>query len=259
MDILEKKQLKEKMKLYKRLGAEQFQIVVFGVERLKFKVLKTVCPNFIKYFDKFCDFRQKRAIKKANSEEEIENIKTNFKFEKMAMRKEFNQEKNRNYHMDTNKPTEIYKYLEWNKKIHKRGLIKNAITIPVLTVGTVIQFPGALLLLIAELIGAGINFECVNIQNYNMCRYKLMEERLKSREEKIKQRNIEEYKDASKVIAETIQEKEKLPTIDEIVGNIESKDQLEQLRKMVQQAQKERVECITYSHEQPRQKVRGNK
>ena len=256
MDKLEKKKLKKKMEFHKALGAEKFQKVVFGVEKAKFKVLKTICPNFPKYFDKYCDFKKKRAINKATSEEQINSIITKISFDKMAMRKEFNQEKNRNYHIDNRKPTEIIKYLNWNKDIHKKGLIKDTIVIPFLVAGSITQIPGALPLLIIELISAGINFECINIQDYNICRYKIAEETLKKKEEKRLEKNIEEYSEAASVIHKTFTKKADVPTIDEIVDNIENKKQLEQLKKLVYEAQKERKECGSYKDNKPRQMVR---
>ena len=70
---------------------------------------------------------------------------------KMAMRKEWHREQNRNYHMDMNKPTEMIYYLNWNKNIHKRGIIINAITIPLLTAATITGIPFAIPFLIEEL------------------------------------------------------------------------------------------------------------
>lgn len=239
MEKEKKEQLKKKMKTHEKLGALKFQKIVFGVERAKFKLLKTISPNFIKYYDKYCDFLKRRAMKKAKTEEEKQEISRNIKFSKMAMRKEFNEEKNRNYHMDKNNPTEIYKYLEWNKDVHKRGIIKNAILIPVIITGMAL---GAVILtpfLIAELISAGINFECINIQDYNICRYKLMEDRLKKQEESKKKKNIEEFGEAADVIYKTIETKEELPTMTEIIENA-NKEQLDQLRKLLLKEQKER-------------------
>ena len=60
MENSEKLKYKQKMRLCKKLGAEKFQKVVFEIEKMKFKILKTICPNFIKYFDKYYDFQKKR-------------------------------------------------------------------------------------------------------------------------------------------------------------------------------------------------------
>ncbi len=238
---MKKKSLKEQEKLYERLGALKFQKVVFKVEKIKFAIIKRCFPNFIKHFDKYCDFKKKRALKRAKTEEEKEAIKRNIKFSKMAMRKELNFERNRNYHIDSNKPTEIMRYLEWNKSVHKRGLIKDAIVIPLAICGVVLNIPGAIALLIVELLSAGINFECVNIQNYNMCRIKRIEPRLKRMEEKQLKEKAEQYGDAAEVIHKSIETHEELPTFDEIIENIDSVEQLKQMRALFASAIEERA------------------
>ena len=100
---------------------------------------------------------------------------------KMAMRKEWHREQNRNYHMDPNKPTEILEYLNWNKDIHMKGIIKNAIAIPCLAVAAGFGlWPTVVLPFLAlELGSLFINFQCVNIQNCNIYRYKEKEEAMK--------------------------------------------------------------------------------
>ena len=234
-------QYKKKIKLYDKLGASKFQKVVFAVERGKFKLIKKICPNFIKYYDKFADLQKKISLKFAKTEKEKEQIRRNTKFNKMAMRKEFNFEKNRNYHLDLNRPTEMFKYLEWNKKIHKHGLIKNAIIAPVLLVGTITNVPGCLPLFLLELFSAGVNFECVNIQNYNICRLKLVEKGLKRKEQEIEKKNIEMYGDAAEVIYKTVEENDNLPTFNQILDRIETPEQLRQMRALFQTSQQERA------------------
>lgn len=229
-DEKEKKQLKR----YRQLGASEFQKVVLKVEEYKFKILKKCFPNFIRVFDKFCNWKQKKALKKATTEEEKIQIKENTKLAKMAMRKEWNQEKNRNYHMDPKKPTELMYYLEWNKSVHKKGLIKNGILIPICIAGIVFHIPGAIALLIIELISAGINFECINIQNYNLCRIKKIQPMLVRRENEALQQDIAEFGKAAEVIHESIEQSESLPTFEEILNNIDNIEQLKQMRALFQ-------------------------
>ena len=158
-----KEEYNKKMRRYELLGAEKFQNFVFGVERVKFKIIKKCFPNFIHFYDKFCDFQKKRLLKKAKTEAQKKKAIEKVKFAKLAMRKELIEEKNRNYHINQNKPTEIIKYLNWNKQIHQRGLIKDGVLIVLLIGGIILQIPGTKLLLVAELLSAGINFECINI------------------------------------------------------------------------------------------------
>lgn len=256
MDKLEKEKLKKKMKLHKNLGALQFQKVVFGVEKLKFKILKTVFPNFLKYFDKYCDYQKKKAIDNANSEEEVNRIQEYYITAKMSMRRELNLEQNINYHMNNDKPTEIIKYLNWNKNIHKRNLAFNAMAIAVLSLGTAAAIPGALPVLILELIAAGINFECINIQDFNICRYKIQEDVLRKKEEKKTKENIEKYGDIAHKAKEKRNKKGDILTSDEMIDCIDNIEQLEQFKKMIDQKRKERKNHVTYSSEKVKQIVR---
>ena len=233
MNQLERTKYRKAIKRYEKLGAARFQKVVFAVERLKYKAIKTFCPNFIMHYDRICDRKKKRLLKKAKTEQERKQIIQDIRFEKMAMRKELNQEQNRNYHMSKKNPTEIYPYLEWNKKVHKNGLIKNGVLIPFLLAGSIAHIPGCLPLLIWECISAGINFECINIQNYSMARYKLVEERLKRQEERRRQEAIKEYHEASTVIGKQIEKKEELPSFREIIDSVETREQIRQLKKLL--------------------------
>lgn len=223
----------KKMKLYKKLGAEQFQKVVFNIEKKKFSIIKKLFPNFLATYDKHCDKKQAKMIKKAKSEEEIKAIKRNFQISKMAMRKEFIYEKNRNYHIDRNKPTEIYKYLLWNKSVHKNGLIKDGILIAITSILIACGMMWTIPILIAEIISAGINFECVNIQNYNICKYKIVEEKLKKREAKKIDKNIDDYNEVSEIIDKSLEKSENIPSISEIIEQIDSIEKLNKLREML--------------------------
>lgn len=240
MNKEEREKYQKKIKLHEKLGALKFQKLVFKVEKLKFKALKKLFPNFIYRYDKFCDRNRDKEIKKAKTKEEVEAINRKYKVYKMEMRKEFNQEKNRNYHIDKNNPTQIFNYLEWNKDVHKRGLIKNAIIFPILTglviTGNTILIP----LLVYEGISAFINFECINIQDYNLCRCKMMEDYIKKREERRREANIENFGEASKVIYKSIEENENIPTFEEILKNVKNKEQLKQIRELLLQEKRER-------------------
>ena len=240
MDKLEREKYKKKLKFYEALGAKKFQKVVFKVEKLKFKVMDKLFPNFIDKFEKKCDKKQKKLIKKAKSQEEVERIKEYFAFSKMAMRKEMNQKQNRNYHIDIKKPTEINQYLNWNKKVHERGIIINIISTTALGIILAAGFTFAIPAIVLEVISAAINFQCVNIQNYNICRYKLVEEKLIKREEKRTEKNIENYGSAQEVICKSIKETEKLPSFDEILKNIKTKEQLIQMKEMFKESQIDR-------------------
>ena len=241
MNIEERKEKNKQLKKYEKLGALKFQKMVFTLEKYKFKILKAICPNFLKHYDKYCDRQRDKALKKAKTEEEIKEINTMYKFIKMEMRKEFYQEKNRNYHIDSNNPTEIVEYLNWNKSVHIKGLRKNAIvsTLSIILIAIGIPIAG-IPLLICEIIGAGINFECINIQNYNLCRCEIMKDFLEKRQERNIQRKIEKYGEASEVIYKSIEENQELPSFDQIIGNINNIEQLRQMRELLIESQAKR-------------------
>ncbi len=253
MKMIEREQYKKKIKLHKALGAEEFQKVVFKVEQIKFKVLKKVCPNFIKYFDKYCDRYRNKLLRKATSDKDVKEVNRYINFLKMDMRREFNSEQNRNYHMKKEASTDIYKYLVWNKDVHKSSLVKDLVLIPITTAGSIFITPWLTPLLAYEMLSAFINFECINIQNYNICRYKLIEDKLKEREERKIQASIEEYGDVAEILDKKIETSDKLPSMNEIIDSLETKEQAEKLRKIIiQQLQEKNID-------KSKLLIRGNK
>jgi len=201
--------------------------------------LKTNHPKWYEFYDKF--LKMDNPYKGLNDEEKIFKVNEINKFSKMFMRKEYYQEKNINYHKDANKPTEIYKYLEWNKKVHVRGLLINLSIIPILLIGTILNPHLAIPLLIIELLSAGINFECINIQNYNICRYKITEKLLKKQEKRKTSEIIDNYGEATKLIYESINQQENLPSFNEIIEKTNDINQIKQLKGLLLEYQKDRI------------------
>lgn len=227
---------KKKIKLCEKLGANKFQKVVFKVEEIKYKTIKKIFPRYIEWYDKFCDWQRKRQLSKAENDDQRKQIIDHYRRQKLIMRREFHREQNRNYHMNPNKPTEILYYLNWNKKIHKDGMIRNAITIPVLAIAAGLGFaPYATIPLLAVQFGSlFINFQCVNIQNCNIYRFKLKEETMKKLEERRNKRNIERYSEAGEAVTRSLGKTDDIPSISDIIDNIQTKEELEQLRELVQ-------------------------
>ena len=227
---------KKKIELCEKLGANKFQKVVFKVEELKYKVIKTVFPRYIEWYDKLCDRKKKKELKKAKTKEEQKKIIDHYRMQKMIMRKEFHREQNRNYHMDPNKPTEILHYLNWNKDIHMKGIIKNAIAIPALAITAAFGiWPTVVLPFLALEVGSlFVNFQCVNIQNCNIYRFKQREETMKKLEERRNKRNIEQYSEAGSLVTRTMEKTEEIPSLSQIIDSIQTKEELEQFRRLVQ-------------------------
>lgn len=236
----------KKIKRCENLGADKFQKVVFKVEKAKYKVIKKLFPNFIKHYDKHCDKRCKKELEKSHSEDRKKEIINYYRNQKLIIRKEFNREQNRNYHIDSSRPLEFLQYLEWNKNIHKSGLIKNILAIPIFAVATAVGFTPAIPLLLFELGSSLINFQCINIQNYNIYRIKEREESLKRHAKRVQERKQRLYKEGAEVISKTLEEKkEQLPTTQDIINNIDNKEQLDQIRQLVLSTIKDREKVST--------------
>lgn len=222
-----------KIKLCKKLGAEKFQNIVFFVERLKFKILKRLFPNFLKFYDRMCDRIRDKKLKKLHSQTTKMEIINYYRTQKLLARKEFYQEKNLNYHFDMNRPTEFIKYLNWNKNIHVRGIKQNLIIIPICTLLLSIN-PIFYIIFIYEIFSLLINFQCVNIQNYNIYRFKEKEEKLRNIEKRKQEKEIKTHSKAARVIANSLKETDEIPTIDNVINNVSTLDEIKQLRDMIQ-------------------------
>lgn len=236
----ENKDLNKQMEICKKLGAIQFKKIVFIVEKIKFKALKKLVPNYLKYFDKHVDKLTKKRLKEAKTEEEKQIIIYKSKIDKMQERREFYQEENRNYHIRKENPTQIIKYLELNKKIHKNGLVGNAIfgllTIPGLIFGSKL----ALIFLVFEIIEAIINFECINLQNYNICRLTKVKDKIEKKEKSKIERDSVLYKEISEDIHKVVMEKDEIPTIDDILACADTPEKLEQLKQLLAKTKSQR-------------------
>lgn len=263
MDFKKKKKkkginYKKRIKKCKMLGALKFQGFVFKIDDIKWKLLKKVCPNFIKYCDKYCDFKTRKRLKNIHSTTVKEQIENENYINKILIRKEFNKSQSRNYHIDKNNPNEFMEYLELNKRIHVFGLKANLINLPLIAVAGTIGAPTVLLLGV-DLLSMFINFQCINIQNYNINRLKDYQQKLqrktlehrgnitREQEYQIKQQRRkndfqQNYGKAADLIYHSIKKKDGIPTMNEIIDNIENMEQLSQLKSLVDQTLNNRRE-----------------
>lgn len=233
---MEREDYKKKIALCNKLGANRFQKIVLKVEDIKFKVIKKLFPNFIEHYDRYIDSKRDKKLQVVTEIEARQKIINDYRNQKIAMRRELNREQNRNYHMDENKPTEFISYLNWNKAVHKKGLIKNcAVIIGALGLNIFGIAPTlTTLAIIWELLSAFINFQCINIQNSHIYRFKMLEPALKKREERKSNSNLVNYSKAANVYGRTIQNTIDVPTIEQVIANIKTPEEVEQLRKMIE-------------------------
>lgn len=231
---------KKEIKKYEALGAKRFQKVVFYIEEKKWNFIKKYVPNYIKFIDKRIERKRKKELKKATTDEEIREANDNAIARKMSIRREYHRNENINYHINSHEQSMFIKQLEWNKEIHRKGLTSDLLFLPASVLLT-IHNPIFGLLLGYISFSAFINFECINIQNYNICRLKKIEEILKKREAKEIKRKMDNYSNAFEVMTNTISKENDIPEDDKIVDNIKTIEQAKELKQFLIEMQKERT------------------
>lgn len=234
----------DKLKLYEKLGARKFQKLVFNVEKIKFKILKPFSKNIINYVDKSIDKKLEKLLKKDISEEKKAKLIAYFNREKLKVRIEFNSEHNRNYHVNFLDLKETLAYLNINKKIHVKG-IKYNLVFSVLSITFMTLFGGVLipigtLILIYQLVSFIINFECVNLQNYNILRLESKLNKLEKIRERKMEKKISMYSEVSKVLGPLVTKSKGIPKSDEIVSSLDTLKELEEMKKLLDETIKNR-------------------
>lgn len=222
---------KRKKELHEKIGALGFREIVLKLERLKFKVMKKICPNFVVYYEKWCDFNTKRMVGKAKNSEEAELIEIVNKMSKLKTKKEWNKEENRNYHIDNKYPTQIINYLNWNKAIHQKNLKNDVVAISLLSLGTYYSLPLMLPLLIVSCASTIIDLECINLQEHSIAEYEICKPLLIKKENKEILKRKNEYLEAKKIVGEATLNNRKILTVEEVVSSIKTKEQAEEIKK----------------------------
>lgn len=232
----DKAETQKKLKLYRLLGAERFQKVVFSVEKIKYKVIKKIFPNIISWYEKQCDKNYLKLARKCSQEKSIDLLRE-YQKQKLELRKEMVYEKNRNYHYNPNYPTKFVKYLEINKKIHIASLKRNIVSL--VGIGIFSLFFGTtfpivcVLMSLYQIFGIFINFECINLQNYNLCRFQdsRMQTLLSKREERQVSKNLEQLSKGMQPVVKAMSGQIEIPTIDKVIANITTREEATQLLK----------------------------
>lgn len=232
--------LMNRLKIYEFFGARKFQKFVFKVERLKFKMLKPFSSKIIKFCDRRIDYKISKLIKREQNQVKRNSIILYGEREKLHLRVEFQSEKNRNYHINLLKPEEIITYLNINKKIHERGLISNFIFL-VLSVTGLFMLSGAIInflviFLLYQIFSSFINFECINLQNYNITRIENKIETLKKVRERRISNRARKYGEVVKVISPLVQKGLNNLQKKEIIDSLSTLEQLEQMKTFLDEA-----------------------
>ena len=230
---------KKKMKLYEAFGAKRFKKIVMKVEKLRWTITKKVFPNSLSNYEKNSRKILEKKLAKTTSEKEKTAIINYYRRQILIARREYNNEKNRNYHMNLKSPTEIIQYLKYNKSIHQNALIRNFV-IALAATGFIVSGVGTGIAIgiigIQALCGLK-NWQCINLQNYNICRFEAHKEALESAEKRRQSRNEAKYGEASKVIQKAFDntnEQSRIPTVSEVVSAIDNPEQLRQMKNWIE-------------------------
>lgn len=229
---------KRKKELHEKLGALTFRKIVLKLEKLKFKGMKKIIPNFMTYYEKICDFNTKRKVRKAKSSEEVEGIEYHNKIAKLKTKKEWNKEENRNYHIDARHPVQLINYLKWNKRVHQKGLKKDFLFLSLFTLGSCYSLPFMVPLLVVAGVSTLIDLECINLQEHSIAEYEICKPLLIKKEKRDSLKRSQEYQEAKKIVGEATLENRKILTVEEVVGSIKTKEQAVQLREWAISMQK---------------------
>lgn len=238
--------MKYSLEFYEKLGARKFQKVVFKAEQIKYKVLKPFSRIVRNYYEKRIDRIVHRKLKYEQDDTRRKQIILYYQQEKLRFRRELANEKNRNYHLDSLDPKQTLCYLEMNKKIHQNGIKSNVIW-AILSIVTMIAFPGWIAVLASiclglQGIGIFINFECINLQNYNITRIESRMDRLSRIQKRRIETGIQKYGKAAEVISTLLENQMELPSKEAIANQLTNLEQLKQMRALVEEATKQKLQ-----------------
>ena len=225
------------MNVYTLFGAKKFQKVVFKIERIKYFIIEKFFPNIEKKYSNHLDKIMKKRLKKAKTEEQCKEIIENVRNSKMILKKEFLNKQNINYHINKNNIPEFRKYLLWNKQIHINGIKKDIVIIILSIIALILSsnfiFYISTIALITSIISALINFECVNLQNYNLDRLNKYEKRNKEKIVKKYIQKAKEYNLISTTIKKEFDKTTDIPNPYDILNKINNVEELKQFKKII--------------------------
>ena len=230
--------------------AKKCQRMVFFLERKKYEVIRRTIPDFQNIYENLLLKRRDRLLKKANSSFERKMINDRYKIQLLNFRREYNTKKNLNYHLDKDNLNETLKWLNWNKMVHVKESKKNIVTIIISLILKFLFFNGSILFSIVDFVifinflKLFINENCVFLQKYNIER---IENYLKNISHASKKRQYDKisdkaraYGNATSVIVKSMNDCESLPTVQDIIDNITTKEQaLELLKLLKMESEKE--------------------
>lgn len=236
------------------LGAKWFRKCALKLEELKYKIIDRLFPNYEELYEARLTKKYDKELEKPHTDEEKEKIKFTYHKKILEARKEKNSKRNRNYHLNRDNPMEMVKHLENNKRIHVKGLIKNGVIYGTLIILFILKVPlyVTIPLTVLNTISSAINFECINLQNYNIKRFEANKDKFEELRKRKEERDLEKYKDISHVVSTTINNSREIPKKEDIVGALTTREQILQMRNLIlsysdnngnREREKEKAKC----------------
>ena len=214
------------------IGSKWFRKCALKLEEIKYKVLDKFFPNYEEVFEQNLTKKLDKELNKSHTDEERERILNNYHKRILESRKEQNSKRNRNYHINRDNPMEMMNYLKSNKMIHQKALVKNGAVYLILAALFLTGVPLYITIpiTIINTLSSAINIECINLQNYNIKRLESKRDRLEEFRKRKEERDIERYKDVIPVVSQSINTSKTIPSKEEIVAQLTTREQIEQLR-----------------------------
>lgn len=224
---------KSKKELYELLGAKKFKKIVLKVEKVKWKIIKKLLPNYLKGMEKQFKIQRDKKLRTAKTEAERKRIINEYKSNIILMRKEYNEEQNINYHLDIINPDRIKEYLMSNKSIHLNWLKLDAIITPILLSLLAIGNTWTIPIIVIVALEAIKNFECINLQNYSIACYEEKQEKLNKLSNRLVKKKRKQFGEAQDVITKVVAESDKVPSLEEVIEEARTPESLEQLKQLL--------------------------
>jgi len=234
----------KKEKIYEYLGAKQFKVIVMKAEKVKFNIIHRWFPKADLWYERYCNKEMKRLCRKTKDEDEKKAIRFEYNQLKLMFEKENINRQNRNYHIDLGNIDLSKQYLLWNRGVHVRGLVVSTILTIACGIGMTLLTGG---LAIAAGIGCAvevgsmvINFQCINLQNYNLCRLEKSRTNLLKIEERRRKILVEKYANIGSVVYEKMATDVDLSKKSDIIDDVSNIEQLQELRELALTVKRER-------------------
>lgn len=253
---MKKEKISKKEKIHILLGAKQFKKVVLGVEKTKWKIIKTFFPNYLKNTEKRLRKQRDKELENATSEQESIIIKNNYKKLLMLAKKEYNTEQNINYHVDILEPSKAIEWLKVNKDIHKRSIKFCLPLIAVETIMLALGFNWIIPLLVLGGVWVIKDLECINLQDYNIIQVEKKIDLLDKYSQRTVKNREKKYGEAQKEIAKKLGEGEELPSIKEMIDSMDSPEKLEQFKRLILEESKRREKQRNATIKKSREKTK---